>query len=42
VSLAALDLREISGGVDLGGLGADTVISENLRFHLNYGFLTFT
>jgi len=34
VRLAALNLREISV-VDLGGLGPESVISENLGFHLN-------
>jgi len=34
VRLAALNLKGISE-VDLGGIGSESVISENLGFHLN-------
>jgi len=40
VRLAALNLG--SQEVDLGGIGSESVISENLGFHLNSRFLTFT
>jgi len=40
VRLAALNLME-NLGVDLGGLGTGSVISENLGFHLNSRILTF-
>jgi len=41
VRLAALDLEGISWG-DLGGLGSESVVSENLRFSSKiHEFLTF-